>query len=77
MYSPNASQCLDNVQMENKTTKTKDSAIFIRISEDEKAELYGIAAKLDVPFSQIAREAIREKIASIKAAQAETAGASA
>ncbi len=63
--------------MENNTTNNKTESLFIRISEEDKAALMDIAEKIDVPFSQIAREAIREKVATLKATQAETAAVTA
>jgi len=54
-------------------TNKKESAIYVRISDDEKAELYATAKRLDVPFSQIAREAIREKVAHLNKAKRATA----
>lgn len=44
----------------------KNEQIIVRISENEKAELNQISEQIDVPFSQITREAIREKIAELK-----------
>ncbi len=38
----------------------KNTTITIRISEQEKEALVAIAAKKDVPVSQLVREAIRE-----------------
>jgi hypothetical protein len=45
----------------NKTTQ-----IAARIKETERNELTEIATTLDVPESQIIREAVREKIAQLK-----------
>ena len=44
----------------------KNDNIFVRISEQEKLELAEISEIIDVPLSQITREAIREKIAELK-----------
>lgn len=40
----------------------KDEKITIRISEEEKEQLKMIAAKRDIPMSQLIREAIRKLI---------------
>ena len=37
----------------------KEEKITIRINEDEKAQLKMIAAKRDIPMSQMIREAIK------------------
>ncbi len=44
----------------------KNDQIFVRMSEEEKSELTQISEQIDVPFSQITREAIREKISALK-----------
>ena len=41
---------------------TKDTTITIRITEQEKAQLKAIAARKDVPMSQLIRELVREYI---------------
>lgn len=41
----------------------KDSTITVRISEQEKKMLMEVAARKDVAFSQLVREAIRQYIA--------------
>lgn len=38
----------------------KNTTIGIRISEQEKEKLITIAAKKDIPLSQLVREAVRE-----------------
>lgn len=38
----------------------KTATIGLRISEQEKAQLEIVAAKKDIPLSQLIREAIRE-----------------
>ena len=43
----------------------KDEKIQIRITKADKQELTTISEKLDIPASQIAREAIREKISEL------------
>ena len=40
----------------------KDEKITIRISEEEKEQLKMIAAKRDIPMSQLIREAVRKLI---------------
>ena len=40
----------------------KTALIAFRLSEQEKAELETLAAKKDVPLSQIIREAVRKHI---------------
>lgn len=40
----------------------KDEKITIRISEEEKEQLKIIAAKRDIPMSQLIREAVRKLI---------------
>lgn len=45
---------------------TKNERILIRINQSEKVEFEEIANRLDIPISQIAREAIREKMAELK-----------
>lgn len=44
----------------------KDERILIRINQAEKNEFEEIANRLDIPVAQIAREAMREKIAELK-----------
>jgi hypothetical protein len=44
----------------------KTEIVKVRIEEKEKEELIKIAATLDVPFSQIAREGIRERISELR-----------
>jgi predicted transcriptional regulator len=48
----------------------KDAVLFVRISSEEKAELDGLAARLDRSTSQIVREAVRQTIAKLKADEA-------
>jgi len=57
--------------MENTNTNKKESVLFVRISEDEKAELAAVVASQpgDVTVSQFVRDAFREKIAIIKGNQ--------
>lgn len=50
--------------------KPKDDKLITTIAADEKQELFELAAKMDVPASQIVREAVREKVAKIKDAEA-------
>lgn len=40
----------------------KQESITIRISEAEKGQLKALSAKLDVPMSQLIRQAIKEII---------------
>ena len=40
----------------------KDEKITIRINEEEKEQLKMIAAKRDIPMSQLIREAVRKLI---------------
>ena len=51
-------------QMRYKIMKNK--TIQVRVSEEEKQELLKISEALDVSSSQIIRESVREKIASLK-----------
>lgn len=44
----------------------KEQLINFRTTEEEASEFMDFAKLVDIPFSQIAREAIREKIAEIK-----------
>lgn len=50
----------------------KDERVNVRINEAEKAELEAIGEKLDVPVSQIVREAVRERIAVLREQVKET-----
>lgn len=54
--------------MENDNKSTKDAVLFIKVSEDEKAEIHSIVAQQggDMNVSRFVRESIREKIAGIK-----------
>lgn len=45
---------------------TKDKYIQIREHDKETQELKAIARALDIPMTQIAREAIRDKVAELK-----------
>ena len=38
----------------------KDTRITFRLTEEEKAKLYELAAKRDIPVSQLVRELCRE-----------------
>lgn len=40
----------------------KDTTITFRLTEQEKEKIIAAAAKKDIPFSQLIREAIREFI---------------
>ena len=57
----------------------KEFRLNLRIRENEGKELREIARILDIPFSQIAREGVREKVESLRthprvvAAQVQTA----
>jgi uncharacterized protein (DUF1778 family) len=55
----------------------KDEKIVVKINSDEKQVINQMATGLDIPVSQFVREAVREKIAAIRAANEETAAASA
>lgn len=44
----------------------KDKSLKIRINNNDIQELKEISKIIDVPYSQVAREAIREKIAVLK-----------
>jgi predicted trehalose synthase len=44
----------------------KDQMINFRTTEQEAAEFARVAKTLDIPLSQIAREATREKISELK-----------
>ena len=61
-------QWLDKKEMENPNTNNKEGVLFVRLSEDEKAELKTFVANQpgDVTVSQFVRDAFREKIAAIK-----------
>jgi hypothetical protein len=61
--------------MENTTNNTKTDSLFIRISEEDKAALMTTAERLDVPFSQIVRVAIRKEVELLNAAAPETTAA--
>lgn len=54
--------------MENTNTNKKESVLFVRVSDEEKAELTAVVANQpgDVTVSQFVRDAFREKIAAIK-----------
>lgn len=45
---------------------TKDVNVNFKSTRKERDEFMKFAKKIDIPFSQIAREAIREKIAELK-----------
>lgn len=45
----------------------KNQQIGIRLTDEDKEFLETLAEEMDVPASQIARQAVREKIASIMA----------
>lgn len=45
---------------------TKDEFLHIKINGDEKQEIAEHAETLDIPVSQFVREAVREKIATLK-----------
>jgi predicted transcriptional regulator len=49
----------------------KNDTIQIRISEAEKEALNEIALKLDIPASQIVRDAVRARLAELKQASEE------
>ena len=51
------------------TTNTKSESIKVRLTEVDKEQLEALATKLDRPASQIAREAVREKIAELRKAE--------
>jgi predicted DNA-binding protein len=55
----------------------KDSALFVRITEEDKEALNRIAAERDIPAAQIVREAVREKIAELRPRRVEEAHAAA
>lgn len=59
--------------MEITAINKKDSVLFVRVSDEEKAELAAVVAKQpgDVTISQFVRDAFREKIAALKEASAE------
>ena len=40
----------------------KDTTITFRLSEQEKEQIVALAARKDIPFSQLIREAIRKYI---------------
>ncbi len=40
----------------------KDDKVIAKIPANEKAELVDMAETLDIPISQIVREAVREKV---------------
>lgn len=44
----------------------KNEAIKVRLEEKDKEELVEVSTTLDIPSSQIVREAVREKIAELK-----------
>lgn len=45
--------------------KKKDTSLIIRISETDKQTLQKTAERLDIPVSQIVREAVRERISDL------------
>ena len=48
--------------MENNTKNTKDAVLFVKVSDEEKAELQEIVDKNgEMTVSRFVREAIREK----------------
>ena len=47
--------------------KRKSKMLNIRISKTLKSELFRVAEALDVPASQIIREAVRQKILKMRA----------
>lgn len=59
--------------------KNKNQQIMIRLTDEDKEALDSLAVKLDVPVSQIARQAVREKITELtkseKAKEAEVVSA--
>ena len=57
--------------MENDNKNTKDAVLFIKVSDDEKAEIHEIVAQQggDMTVSRFVRESVREKIASLKTAE--------
>jgi hypothetical protein len=57
------------------TSNNKAESIHVRLTETDKEALDELAATLDRPAAQIAREAVREKIAELQKAQAESAAA--
>lgn len=55
--------------METTNTNKRDSVLFVRISDDEKAALEEVVAQQpEMTVSRFIREAAREKIAAINAA---------
>jgi predicted DNA-binding protein len=46
----------------------KNDYIQIRMNDEEKAELNALASEKDISVSQFVREAVREKIATLKEA---------
>jgi len=58
--------------MENNKQNTRDAVLFVRINDEEKAELEKVVALQgdEMTVSRFVRETIREKIATIKAAAA-------
>ena len=65
--------------MENDTKNKKDEVLFVKVSSDEKTEVNEIVAQQggEMTVSRFVREAVREKIASIKQQETETAGVAA
>jgi predicted transcriptional regulator len=59
--------------------KNKNQQIMVRLTDEDKEALDSLAIKLDVPVSQIARQAVREKITELtkseKAKEAEVVSA--
>lgn len=45
---------------------TKEINLNFKATKEDREDFMAVAAKIDVPFSQIAREAIRERVAEIK-----------
>ena len=50
----------------------KDEKLIVKISSEDKQELNELAEKLDRPAAQIVREAVKEKVASLKGLTAST-----
>lgn len=61
MYNGESEDMLHTKNMSKKTT-----SVNVRLREGERQELDDIAEVLDVPTSQIVREAVREQVAKLK-----------
>lgn len=59
--------------MDNDNKNAKNAVLFVKVSSNEKQSITDTAEQLDVPVSQFVREAVREKVAAIRAKKAKSA----